>query len=136
MKKTRRVLVAIALVVLIAAAIGFTVWNKPTDKAEDHKGVVVSTTTLCNAYTQNEDSANAQYLSKVLQVEGMVEEVSKSQDGAVVIKLQGTDDMAVQCTMRDETAFATKGAKATIKGFCSGSTMFDILLTDCIVVGQ
>ncbi|RYE23869.1 MAG: hypothetical protein EOP51_09180 [Sphingobacteriales bacterium] len=136
MKKTRRILIAIALVILIGVTIGYMVWNKPTDKAEDHKGVAVSTTTLCNAYAQNEDSANAQYLSKVLQVAGVVEEVSKSQDGAVVITLKGNDDMAVQCTMRDANAFATKGATATVKGFCSGSTMFDILLTDCIVVNN
>ena len=136
MKKTRRILVAIALVVLIGAIIGYLVWNKPTDKAEDHKGVAITTTELTNAYAQSEDSANAKYLSKVLEVQGTVEEVSKSQDGAVVIKLKGNDDMAVQCTMRDANATAAVGSVATIKGFCSGSTMFDILLTDCIVVAQ
>ncbi len=136
MKKTRRILVAIALLILVAIGIGYMVWNKPNDKAEDHTGLVVTTTQLCNAYAQNEDTANARYLSKVLQVQGVVEEVSKSQDGAVVIKLKGTDDMAVQCTMRDANAFTTKGGTATVKGFCSGSTMFDILLTDCIVVNQ
>lgn len=136
MKKTRRILVAIALLILVAVGIGYMVWNKPNDKAEDHKGVAVSTTELCNAYAQSEDSANAKYLSKVLEVQGVVEEVSKSQDGAVVVKLHGTDDMAVQCTMRDASAFAAVGSTTTIKGFCSGSTMFDILLTDCIVVNQ
>lgn len=136
MKKTRRILVAIALLILVAIGVGYMVWNKPNDKAEDHKGLAVTTTQLCNAYAQSEDSANARYLSKVLEVQGVVDEVSKSQDGAVVVKLHGTDDMAVQCTMRDASATATKGSTTTIKGFCSGSTMFDILLTDCIVVNQ
>jgi hypothetical protein len=136
MKKTRRILIAIALVVLVGICIAYMVWNKPNDKAEDHTGVAVSTTELTTAYAQNEDTANAKYLSKVLEVQGTVEAIDKTQDGAVVIKLKGTDDMAVQCTMRDANAFATKGGTATVKGFCSGSTMFDILLTDCIVVNN
>lgn len=131
--KMKRLLLIVGIGIVLAAAIAFFMWNKPDDKAEDHEGISVAAATLCKDYTADEAKANTQYLSKVLEVTGTVTEATTSQDGAVVIKLQGDEDKTVQCTMRDKDVKAAAGQQLTIKGFCSGSTMFDVLLTDCIV---
>lgn len=124
----------IGAVVLIGAGIGVYLWNKPPAKVEDSKGIPISATELCKQFSANETQANQKYLNKAVEVTGTVGEISKNQDGATVAVLQGDDPaMGVQCTMRDKNVVLSSGKTVTLKGFCSGNTMFDVLLTDCIV---
>lgn len=127
-------LLLIGLVVLIGAGIGVYKWNKPHEKVEDKDAIELTATELSAAYSADENKANTQYLNKAIKVTGVVSEAKENQDGALVVFVQGDDPaMSVQCTMRDKTTPPAAGRNITLTGFCSGSTMFDVLLTDCVV---
>lgn len=125
----------IAAVILVAAAIymGYA-WNKPHTSIENVSTFRIDAATLCNAYTQNEEDANKQYLNMALEITGTIASVEKNQNNQTVILLACSDDdfSGIQCTLKDERADITPGATVTVKGFCNGY-VFTVLLSDCIV---
>jgi len=101
---------------------------------DDKKGIAITAAALSKEFAANEQSANTQYLNKVIEVTGAVSETEKNQDGGLMVVLDTGDPMAgVQCGMRDKGVEVAKGQTVTIKGFCSGSGITGITLTDCII---
>jgi anionic cell wall polymer biosynthesis LytR-Cps2A-Psr (LCP) family protein len=128
------ILIVLVVLALIGGVVGYRMYNKAPEKVEDIKGTAVNASTLTQEYSQDEAAANQKYLNKALEVTGTVTEINKNQDGATVVTISGNDAaMAIQCTMRDKDVNLEKGKTVTVKGFCSGNTMFDVLLTDCVV---
>lgn len=129
----KRILLVIA--VLIAAS-GIIVWryvNKPAEKVEDVKGLSITAEQLVDAYDKDETAADKLYLNQAIAVLGKVEEISKNQDGKIVVLLQSADPMSgVQCTLRNNVTIEA-GKQVTIKGFCNGYTTV-VLLSDCILL--
>lgn len=133
MNKRSFILTLILAVIVAAGVTAYMMWNKPHEKVEDRKAIELTADALNNAFEQNEQSANAAYLNKVIDVSGTIAEVSKNQDGKTVILLQTSDPVSgVQCTMRENNVKAAVGQQVKIKGFCNGYTMV-VLLSDCIV---
>ncbi|PQJ13074.1 hypothetical protein CJD36_004840 [Flavipsychrobacter stenotrophus] len=129
-----RVLIAIVVVGAIGAGVGYKMWTKPHPKAEDQKGIAITTVALAKEYGADEKAADAKYLNKVIEVSGTVGETEKNQDGGLMVILQTEDPTAgVQCTMREKTATVNKGQNLTIKGFCSGNGITGVSLTDCVI---
>jgi len=130
----KKVLIIILLCIVAGLAVGFYMWNKPHKKIENATGIPVTAMALCNAYSADEAKANTLYLNKALEVSGEVSDVSKNQDGGMVVLLRSNDPMlVVQCTMRDKNVQVQKGKTVTIAGFCSGNDITSVLLTDCIL---
>jgi flagellar basal body-associated protein FliL len=128
------ILIVVVILAVAGGVVGYRMYNKAPEKVEDAKGTAVSANELTQAYTQDEAAANQKYLNKALEVSGTVTEVNKNQDGQTVVTISGSDAaMAIQCSMRDKNVSLKKGHLITVKGFCSGNTMFDVLLTDCVV---
>ncbi|RYD57332.1 MAG: hypothetical protein EOP56_08465 [Sphingobacteriales bacterium] len=128
------ILIVLVVLGVLGGVVGYRMYNKAPEKVEDIKGTEVSADVLINEYAEDETAANGKYLNKALEVKGSVAEVTKNQDGAVVVTIAGTNDaMSIQCTMRDKEVNLEKGKAVTVKGFCSGNTMFDVLLTGCVV---
>lgn len=129
----KRILIVLLTVGLIGGFIAYKMWTKPHELVEDRNAVTVTAVQLCKDFAENEQNANAVYAGKALAVTGIVGEVKKNQDGALVVTLEGeSPDASVQCTMRDKTANAQSGKTITVKGFYSSNDMFGVLLTDCI----
>lgn len=134
MKKGKIILIVLLVGVLAGVAVGVYMWNKPHEQIEDAQGVKVTVSELANAYNENEDKANEKYLNKALVVKGTVTETQQNQDGGLLIILAGDDPMAtVQCTMRDKDAKAKVGEEITVKGKCTGSSLFGVLLNGCVI---
>lgn len=134
----KKTLLTILIVIIVAGGIGagvaYNMWNKPHAKIEDEKGIAITADELCKEYSTDETAANAKYLNKGLEVSGRVVRNEKNQDGALVVTIQGENpDVSVLCTMRDKDKPLEEGKQVTMKGFCSGSDLFGVLLTDCIV---
>lgn len=135
MKKGKIILLVLLAGVLVGAAVGLYMWNKPHEQIEDVKGTEVSVTELSAAFSADETKANEQYLNKALLVKGIVTEKQQNQDGGMVIILAGDDPMAtVQCTMRDKNVTADVGETVKVKGKCTGSSLFGVLLSGCVMV--
>lgn len=132
MKKKVLLFTSLLLVVAIAIVAIF-MWNKPPETVDDKKAQRITAEALTSAFLQNEQSANASYLNKVLEVSGKIAEVSKNQDGKYVLFLESSDLLSgVQCTMREPGGRYDIGAQINVKGFCNGYTMA-VLLSDCII---
>lgn len=130
----KKILLFVFLLLLTGAAVGIYEWNKPPPKAEDIKGIKITSLSLSKEYAANEKSADAKYLNKDIEVSGTVSEVDSNQDGGIMIILQ-TDDPAagIQCALRDKGIAAAKGQNVTIKGFCSGNGITGVSLTGCVI---
>ena len=133
-KTVRYILLIIIVGALIAAGVGYKLWTKPREKAEDVKGLTITAVVLGKAFAADENKANTVYLNKAIEVSGTITEIDNNQDGGMMILL-GTDDpnLPIQCTMREKNISIEKGKTVIIKGFCSGSSITGVLLTDCIL---
>lgn len=130
MKKIALIVLAL---VLIGGSVAYYFFNKKPAQVEDIKSEAITATSLAKAFEENEAAANKQYLNKVMDVSGTVQEISQNQDGQMVIVLASDENplSGVQCTMRESIANIKAGDQLTIKGFCNGFVM-TVILSDCI----
>ena len=129
MNKGKIILIVAVLAAVVGGAVGYWMWNKPHTQVEDVKGTEVSVAELTNAFAADEVKANETYLNKAIVVKGAVTEIQDNQDGNLLVILEGS----VQCTMRDKGVKAEVGKIVTVKGFCTGSSLFGVLLSNCII---
>lgn len=130
----KKLIAAVLVLALIGVGTGIYLFYKPTADAGSADGIPVTAVELAKQYTADEQKANTDYLGKVVQVSGTVSEVSKNQDGAVVVIFETGDPMApVLCTMEDKAVVATASQSLTLKGFCNGNNL-GVVLNRCVVV--
>lgn len=129
---------AIGIVLLTTVALIVTVslfsLNKSHTGFENRSTTPITAADLTSAYQSNEYKANAMFLNKALEVSGSVSSVDRNEDGGSMVLLDsGSPDAPVQCTMRMGTIPLAAGAHIKLKGFCTGSNLSGVTLTDCIV---
>ena len=131
-KRTLFLIAAVGIVVMIFVA--YRMYTKPHRSMKREKGIEVSAVQLFDAFAQNEASANATYLDKVLEVTGKVSEIGINLDKKPIIMLE-TNDMffGIRCTMADSLLAIEPGSTVTIKGICTGY-LSDVVLTSGIIV--
>lgn len=123
------VLLLVFITVLTGGFVGYKMYNKPHRDVLHARGIHVPAAKLVTDYETNEEAANSAYLDKVLEVTGIITEVSKNQKGETVVVLDGTGIGTVRCTMEGSVQHDMKtGASVIIKGICTG------YLTDVIIV--
>jgi anionic cell wall polymer biosynthesis LytR-Cps2A-Psr (LCP) family protein len=130
----KRILIVIGVLIVIGAIAGYMMWNKPHRKAENEKGLAIAAPALHKAFSDNEKMADSLYLNKVLEVSGTIAEVKDNQDHRTTVLFQTDNPMGgVFCTMRDSGVVIEKGKSIKVKGFCSGMTLTDVSMTDCVI---
>jgi tRNA_anti-like len=127
------VLLSIIVIGTTGGIVAYKMWNKPHRNVEEAKAIKVTATQLAVAYESNEPEANSDYLDKVIEVTGEINEISKNQKGETVITLKGTDMGGVICTLESAMPATTKtGATVVVRGICTGY-LTDVVLVRCIV---
>ncbi|RMF02340.1 MAG: hypothetical protein D6772_03625 [Bacteroidetes bacterium] len=127
------------LLALIGGGVGFYMWNKPHQNMQNASvDVNITAPQLFEAFSQDETTANAQYLDKVIQVSGTVKEVSQSPEGITKVTLDTGDDMfGVICQLDELSAHKRTdfriGEEVSFKGKCTGMLM-DVVLVRCVEV--
>lgn len=134
--------VKIALFVVFFMALagilfGLYLFNlKDKDLQKVKPDFVISASDLQKAFEGNETTANTTYLSKVIEVTGIINDMKSGEGNTVNVSLKTDSPLSsVICTFQAMTVlqkFKT-GDKITIRGQCSGFLM-DILLNNCVVV--
>lgn len=132
---------------LIGMGYGWYLFHKP------HAGVTgvaaaarLSSVDLYNKFEQNETSADKLYVGQVLEVEGKVSDVEKT-DSTLSLVLEGGAGGGVNCSVAGAPGGKTgtggngsdsqppvpaKGAVVTVKGRCTGFLM-DVNMVDCVI---
>ncbi|MEM9361048.1 MAG: hypothetical protein AAGA43_00360 [Bacteroidota bacterium] len=107
--------------------------NSLTTKAELH----VTSEDLVTSFLSDEELANATYVEKTIEVEGIVKEVTFLNNRYTVL-LQGSGEyMCIMCDMKEDqiaqVQTLTKGSSVVLKGICKGFLM-DAILLNCVLV--
>ena len=128
---TVKKIIVVTIIALIAtgAIVFYYLYNKPLQDVASLEAQVVSAEKLYSAFSNNEQSANSEYLNKAVEVNGKVIEVKKNQvDGSQIVLDTGNPMSGIACTMEDDTKNIRPGDEVTIKGICTG------YLNDVIII--
>lgn len=129
-KYIRTILILGAVLFTIGMVYAYLVWNKPQRDVKEETAIAVQAQALFDAYTNNENQANANYLDKAVAVTGEVTQVQTNQEQKQVLTLKTSDPMfGVQCTMKEPSSAAV-GSTVTVRGICTGFLM-DVVVIDC-----
>ena len=138
MKTILKILLGVVLL-FILAGIGngiylFTKQHKNLARARPD--FVISAVDLQKAFEDNEASATAKYVNKILEIEGEVESVKAGEANTLNVTIKsGSDLSSVICTfpsVTDQDKFSA-GSRVTVRGECSGFLM-DVLMNNCVLV--
>ena len=135
MKKYLKFIVPIAI---IGLAYGFYEYNRghqSTAKIQaDH---TVSAAELFREFEENEETANAKYLDKVVEVSGEISKISAEDPDKKSISLK-SDDMIfgiigeLDPAVDHQLSELNEGENIVIKGICTGM-LSDVVLVRCVV---
>ena len=125
------VVLFIAVAGILAALIMYN--KKHPDTAKAKPDFVVTATALQKEFEDNEKTASARYINKILEVNGTIASVTLADSAHLNISLKTGSDMSlVICTFPSnghQANFVT-GNEITLRGECSGFLM-DVLLNNC-----
>lgn len=132
----KRIIIPLLALVLIGAAIGFYLYNKPVASLDNKKpDVVVTADEILADYESDEQAANDKYLGKVVEVSGKVSEVSTEGEKNKVT-FETSNPISLVITELDEgnsVEGIEPGEHATVKGMCSGY-LSDVILVRATVM--
>ena len=129
-------LIVIGVGILIGGGVGYYMFNKPARDVQNTKtDFSYNASEIVNEYLTDAKKANDKYLdeagnSKVLEITGIVTNISEDFNNQKVILLKATSDKAgVSCTFTSETNANTQnikiGDQITIKGVIRSGASFD-----------
>jgi len=128
-KISKYLLFAVLGLALIGAFSYFSFMNAPKASSKGKKvEVSVTATELFQQFEQDEVASNTKYMSKIIAVTGVIEEIEEDENGAIVLFLRTGDDFAgVLCTLestqKDKASSLKIGDSVTVKGVCTGMLM-------------
>jgi hypothetical protein len=148
--KRKKILLILGAILAVVAAIALYIYKEynrthrdTADLAPDYS---VNATGLIKEFESDEQASNTKYWDKVIQVEGIVKEITKDDKGFYSVILGDTTVMSsVRCSMdsihNNETALLKKGSPETLKGICTGFNKdemlgSDVILVRCVVVSK
>lgn len=129
----------ILFLAIVGGALGFYMYNKPhQNMLKAVADMQLSATQLFTDFENDETQANTKYLDKIVEISGVVKEVSKDENGMTSLTLEsGSDMFGVICQMDNLTKHQRtdfkEGEKIRIKGICTGVLM-DVVLVRCVEV--
>ena len=134
----RTILFSLIGMFLIGAAVGAYLFMKPVTSIQDLKAdKEISATSLFDEYMTSEEEANANFLGKVLEIDGLVREVREGEEGGLILVLETTDLIfGVICEFEVKPAaedIPEAGDQVRIKGICNGLLM-DVVLNKCMII--
>jgi ABC-type glycerol-3-phosphate transport system substrate-binding protein len=144
----KKIMLAILVVLLGAAAVGYYVLNKKhfsvanTTAAANITAVVLHQTFINDSALAKNKFIGDETNQKVIQVEGEISEIKKDQQGNTIILLKtATDGAFINSSMEGKTENINVGSKIVIKGICSGYNFDaemgipgDVILTRCYLI--
>ena len=99
--------------------------------------ITITATQLFQQFEQDEAASNATYISKVVEVSGLLQEISTDENGSTVLILAAGDFGGVLCTLeasqKERASNLQIGKEITVKGVCTGMLM-EVVLNKGVIV--
>lgn len=132
----KKVILSVILILMLTIAWGFYLYFKPRASIVGTKAdISIPATSLYSEFETIEDSATKKYTDKILEINGSIQELIKT-DTTLNIILNGGMLGGINCNMyrpNNETLALKKGDSILIKGRCSGF-LSDVILVDAVLV--
>jgi hypothetical protein len=128
---------------IIACVTGFYFYNKGPADVRDAEAIKINAVALYQIFLSDSAEAKKEYADKVLEVSGMIKQVSKNQQNQVIVMLQTNEAGAfINCTLEENKAGLVENKPVMLKGICTGMGMGDadlgilgdVYLTRCYTV--
>jgi hypothetical protein len=121
-RKTKRNIFSIFIaMIVIAAVIGFMMWNEPHRDIKDSTALKTTAVVLYSNLTKDSARMKSKLVNQIVEVSGEVKNVLKNQKGDQIILLKtNTSGGSINCTMEEKISNVKPGETISIKGLCSG----------------
>lgn len=134
----KKIILSTVLALLTGLGFAYYLYNKPHQGISDETPAFsLKAETLVSEYDRDEKKANAKYLGKIVEVQGVIAEKSKDKTGNYNVTLQGPDLAGIGCEFeqkaQNKLTSLKEGQEVKIKGICTGVLM-DVVLVDCVIV--
>lgn len=140
MKKFFKVLLIIvaSVTILLAGIYLFLRFMPEKSVSKQEANFTLNATDLANEYNLNPEGSDKKFIDRIIQVTGVISEISTDQNNSIVFVLQDKNSSTgVLCTLDEKNAKKASnykiGSTVTIKGTCSGM-LFEVVLHKCIIV--
>ena len=145
----KKILIAIVVLAIFGAGIGFYLKNKSVDGLENTTpDYTITATQLFKDFSEDEVSALKKYNNKVLLVEGIIQDIKPVNDSIASVLLFADESGlgTIKCGLGKEYVAASKKLNVDeaikIKGVCSGISkledigivILDVELSRCVIV--
>ena len=126
----------ILLLLLIAAAWGYYLYNKPRQSAANETAnLAISADSLYSQYLGDEQACDKKFLGKVIEVTGKIAAIQHSGQSEIwILSTSAPNGGGINCQLfpGEKGQNPKPGDKVTVKGKCTGFLM-DVNLADCSV---
>jgi uncharacterized protein YxeA len=133
----KKILLLLLVAVVIAAGIGFYLWNKPHRTAENEKPFATLTASdLLSEFATNEGVTTEKYRDKVIQISGELIKAEADSSGNVQVVMQAGDEMnTVSVTLMNGASIptSTPGTMIEVKGICNGFLPDELLGSEVLL---
>lgn len=100
---------------------------------EKENAIAITASALTNAFMNNEQAANQNYLNKAIEVQGAILNISLDQTGQKTILMGSENELTnVFITLKDTSLSFKIGDTVLIKAICNGY-LSDVVLVDGVV---
>lgn len=133
----KKVILGILALGILGGGFAYMQFNKEhRDIMAEEASIQIESVDLFQAYVDDEVGANALYLDKVVEVTGVISEISK-EVGTEMIVLQTKDDFFGVNVYFDEANSLeglVSGNSVRIKGHCTGGDEMGVVMAHCSVL--
>lgn len=149
MKKRKNIYYALAILLLVGLSVGvygYKEYNrKNTDLTETKAQFSIPAKDIITEFSENQQTSNAKYLAKIIEVSGLIKKVDADAKGSYTIVLGDKASMSsVRCSLdsnfNKDAAGLTVGQPIKIKGICTGYNAddlgigSDVILNRCVTI--
>lgn len=134
----KKILIFLVLAAAVAGIYGYWMFTRTEPSLNDVKAdLAVDVADFLKAYDADEDAANTQYLDKIVEVKGKVDQVRTDENGIVKISFASDDPMAtvlaeMASTENEKALKISPDTEITIRGKCTGK-LSDIVCINCVI---
>ena len=124
--KKKIIFFSILGVAAIGGAIAYYLYNKGPIDVKNATGIKIDAVELYQTFSKDSIAAKKKFIGgagsdKILEVSGIVTQVSQNQQNQAIILLQtGEETASINCTLEGSAQTTKEGDKVTIKGICKG----------------
>lgn len=133
------ILIILLAGIVIGGLVFLYVFRKSDNRAVSGKpSYTMPADSLVAYFDKNEDAANKLYNEKIIQVKGIVAEITKDSASYNIVLRDSSATEGVSCTTGSDQLEKAKsvviGKIVEIKGICFGKNLIDVSLNKCAII--